>query len=130
MEETLRSYLLAQIGISSLITDRTYWNMRPQGAALPALVLTIVSRTPNYVFEGGSDLADARVQVDCYGITYAQTKTLARAVRTPLDGLRFSQSGQNYQAFFLTERDLSEAGTTEAERVHRISLDFQIWHQE
>jgi hypothetical protein len=130
MEEALRTYLLAQSGVSSLVSTRAHWNMRPQGSALPALVLAVIDRSPAYAMDGNSALAETRVQVDCYGTTYAQAKTLARAVRVPLDGKRFTQSSIRFEAFRLDERDLSEAGTTEGERIHRISLDFQIWHQE
>ena len=130
MEEALRAFLLTQSGVSSVVSDRAYWNMRPQGAALPALVLQVIDRSPAYTMDGNAALAETRVQIDCYGTTYAQAKTLARAVRTPLDGKRFTQSSIRFEAFRLDERDLSEAGTTEGERVHRISLDFQIWHQE
>ena len=130
MEEALRAYLLTQSGVSSVVFDRAYWNVRPQGAALPALVLQVIDRSPAYTMDGNAALAETRVQIDCYGTTYAQAKTLARAVRAPLDGKRFTQSSIRFEAFRLDERDLSEAGTTEAERVHRISLDFQIWHQE
>jgi hypothetical protein len=130
MEEALRSYLLAQSGVSSLITDRAYWNMRPQGAALPALVLAVVSPTPFYAMDGYSDLTQTRVQIDCFGVTYAQAKNLARAIRNLLNGKRFTHSSIQFEAFRAGERDLSEAGTTEAERVHRVSLDFQLYHQE
>ena len=130
MEEALRAYLLAQNGVSSVVTDRAYWNMRPQGAALPALVLQVIDRSPAYAMDGNSALAETRVQVDCYGPSYSSAKLLARAVRDPLDGKRFTQSSIRFEAFRLDERDLSEAGTTEGERIHRISLDFQIWHQE
>lgn len=130
MEEALRAFLLAQSGVSSVVSDRAYWNIRPQAGPLPALVLQVIDRSPAYTMDGNAALAETRVQVDCYGATYAQAKTLARAVRVPLDGKRFTQDSIRFEAFRLDERDLSEAGTTEAERVHRISLDFQIWHQE
>jgi hypothetical protein len=130
MEEAIRAFLLAQSGISGLISGRAYWNLRPQAANLPALVLQVIDRTPVYAMDGSSALAETRVQADCYGATYSQAKLLARAVRAPLDGKRFTQSSIRFEAFRLDERDLSEAGTTEAGRVHRISLDFQIWHQE
>ena len=130
MEEALRTYLLAQSGVSSVVTDRAYWNMRPQASVLPAFVLQVIDRSPAYAMDGISALAETRVQVDCYGPSYSSAKLLARAVRDPLDGKRFTQSSIRFEAFRLDERDLSEAGTTEAERVHRISLDFQIWHQE
>jgi hypothetical protein len=130
MEEALRAYLLAQSGVSSLITDRAYWSMRPQAGALPALVLAVVSPAPSYAMDGYSGLTQTRVQIDCFGVTYAQAKGLARTVRNLLNGKRFTQSSIRFEAFRNGERDLSEAGTTEGARVHRISLDFQIWHQE
>ena len=130
MEEALRAFLLTQSGVSGVVSDRAYWSIRPQAGPLPALVLQVIDRSPAYTMDGNAALAETRVQVDCYGTTYAQAKTLARAVRDPLDGKRFTQDSIRFEAFRLDERDLSEAGTTEAERVHRISLDFQIWHQE
>lgn len=130
MEEALRTYLLAQSGIFGLVSTRAHWNIRPQGTALPALVLQVIDRSPAYAMDGNSALAETRVQVDCYGPSYSSAKLLARAVRDPLDGKRFTQSSIRFEAFRLDERDLSEAGTTEGERIHRISLDFQIWHQE
>jgi hypothetical protein len=130
MEEALLAYLLAQSGVSSLVGTRAHWGKRPQGEALPGFVMQVISRTPSYVYEGGSDLAEARVQIDCYGANYKAARLLARAVRAPLDGVRFTQSSIRFEAFSLSERDLNEAGTTDAERTFRVSMDFQIYHQE
>lgn len=131
MEEALRAYLLAQTAIANLVAARIHWGMRPQGEALPGIVLGVVSRLPVARHSGPAGLSEARIQIDAYGATYAQARGLARALRAALSVRAFEQGGVKFQgAFQLGERDLSEAGATEATRVFRVSLDFQMWHEE
>ena len=43
MEEALVAYLLANAGLTAIVGNRINWTTRPQGAAVPAVVLTKVS---------------------------------------------------------------------------------------
>ena len=128
MREKFRAYLLSVAGVSNLISTRAYWGVRPQGSSLPALVMTVVSAVPAYGFDGHHDLDDMRIQIDAYGDKMTDAVSLAKAVRVPLDGKRFTQSGVTFESFLISERDFSESGKTDADRVFRISMDFNIFY--
>lgn len=130
MEEALRAYLLADAAVTAACGGRMYWSVRPQGSAYPSCVLTIISRLPERTFTGPAALAQARVQVDCYADTYAQAKALYRAVKAVLNNLTFTNSGKRFWGFAENERDLTDQGTTEAARIHRVSADFLLWHED
>lgn len=130
MEEALRAYLLANGAVSTACGGRMFWSVRPQGSAYPSCVLTIISRLPERMFSGPAGLAQARVQVDCYGDTYAQAKALYRAVKAVLNNLTFTNTGTRFWGFAENERDLTDTGTTEAARIHRVSGDFLLWHED
>jgi hypothetical protein len=129
MEELLSSTLLADSPLYNLVSNRITWNTRPQLSAVPAIVLTKVSSIRDYHMAGSSGLVTTRVQVDCWALTFASAVAVARAVRVALSGSTFSDSGVEVQGAFLDgERHFFEEAT--AERFHRVSLDFEIWHSE
>lgn len=89
MEEDLRALLLADAGVTALVpTASINWRRHPQGAALPAIVLRVVNDSPDYVLSDTTDLSSARVQVDCWALSYAQAKAVSRAVLASLSGHR------------------------------------------
>lgn len=130
MEEALRAYLLADGPVNTACGGRMYWSVRPQGSVYPSCVLTIISRLPERTYTAPAGLAQARVQVDCYGDTYAQAKALYRAVKAVLNNLSFTNSGKRFWGFAENERDLTDTGTTDAARVFRVSADFLLWHED
>ena len=122
MEEALRAILLASSGVTTLApAARINWGEHPQGAALPGLVLNVVSDAEGLHLKGPDGLSEGRVQIDAYAKTYGEAKTLSRAVRTVLHGYR---GGGFRLVSHVATRDSREGGTNEAERPFRISLDF------
>jgi hypothetical protein len=121
VEEALRTTLLASAGVVSLCAGRVDWGAHPQGAPLPAIVLTVIGDASSPVYTGPDDLSQGRVQVDCYAESYAAAKALARAVRAALDGYR---AGGFLGVFLAGTRDGREGGTNEADRPFRVSMDF------
>ena len=130
MEEALRSYLLADTAITAAVADRAYWGQRPQGSALPCLVLTVVSAIPAYEYTGAAPITENRVQIDAYGATYASVKALSRLVRARLGGIRVLQSGVRLRAFKVSERDDRGEAQSAGVAVFRCSTDYQVWHDE
>lgn len=130
MEEALRSYLLGTASITAVCSQRIHWAVRPQGSPYPALVLTLISGAPERTFSGPDPLERARVQIDAYALSYGAAKQLARLVKEALSNLTFNNSGVTFWAFSENERDLTDTGATDAERIHRISSDFLIWHKD
>ena len=121
MEEDFRALLLADSGVTALAGSRVNWGAHPQGQPLPGVVLTVVSDFEGLVMSGPNKLFEGRVQVDCYGHTYADAKGVARAVRDLLHGYR---GGGFRLVEHVATRDSRESGSNEAERPFRTSLDF------
>lgn len=121
MEELIRDRLLAQLSATAID-----WGESIDGIVPPRVTLFRIGGGADYVAEGASGLNQARVQADCYGVTYAGAKALARSVRAAMSGWR---SGNILGAFLNAERDMTpESGTGEV--LARVSLDFIIHYKE
>lgn len=129
MEEALVAYLLAYAPLTALVSTRVYWKRLPQGATGSYLILTRVSGIRDTTFDGQSGLVESRVQFDCYGASYKDSKLVARAVEARIGGKKFTQSGVYFPgAFLAAERDDFEDVDT-PDRLNMTSLDFIIWHR-
>lgn len=129
MEEDLVALLLGTAGITTLIGDRLTWDRRQQGASLPALVLTTVSRVPDYTMASASGLERSRIQVDCWATTRASANALGAALRTALSGFNGDLDTVHLTAFVEDEADSFELSTA-GEELYRKRIDLMIWHRE
>lgn len=128
MEEALATLLLGTSAIASLIGNRLTWLVRVQNSPLPSLVLNVISNVPEYSDEGDAGLKQARVQIDCWALTYASAKALARAVKARLSGMRETASGVEFSAAWVDlEQDLFDTGAA-GQSLYRVSLDILITH--
>lgn len=123
MEEELRTILLGTGALTAIVGSRVDWSTRPQGTALPAVTLHVVSGAEGYTLKSRDGLLKSRVQIDCWGVTYASAKTTSRAVITALSGAR---DGGFRGMFHESTRDDREGGTNEADRPFRVGLDFSV----
>ena len=131
MKEQLRSYLIADPAIKGLVEQRVTWVTRPRGQVLPAIVLTHVSGARHYAMEAPSHLVTSRVQVDCWALNNKTATTMGRAVNAAMGGLRTMFDGVSIQAAFLeSEQDLPDDASPPDEQIHRVSMDWMIWHTE
>lgn len=129
MEESLIALLLAVSGVTTVVGERVHWNRIEAPAVAPYVILRTISGTRDYAMDGATGLVESRVQVDCYGSTYASAKTAARAIEAALSGYRGTQGGTEFGGVFLTaERDLVDEDESPAD-LHGVSLDFTIWHK-
>jgi hypothetical protein len=126
MEAALIAKLLATAGITALVSTRINWSRRPQGAALPAIVLHRIDGTPDVHHAGASGLVVSRVQVDCWGASYGSAKAVARAVETAITAQTFTQGATRFDVILIdSERDDS---TDETTPLFRTSLDLMVHH--
>lgn len=127
MEEALVARLLASAGVSALVGTRIHWIDRPQAEALPAVTLQLVSASRSYTFQGPCGLSGSRVQFDSWGRTYAEAKTLARAIRDEMEPPA-TQDDIEFSASFLdSEQDMPTEDIAGGVKVHRVSQDFFVW---
>jgi hypothetical protein len=127
MEEALRDYLLTKTALVALVGQKIRWVVSSQSDAGSRIVLAKVSSVPAYHASGQSDLADSRVQVDCYAETALTALSIARAVKAAIPKAPFTAGGIDFSLFQLSERQSYE-DPTPSHRVHRVSIDFQVWH--
>lgn len=122
MEEDLRAVLLASSAVTALTpAARINWGVHPQGAGLPGLVLNVISDSEGLTQQGPDGLSQGRIQIDAYATSYGGAKQLSRAVIAALHG----HSGGGFDLVqHVAARDSREGGTNEADRPHRVSLDF------
>lgn len=132
MEEALTAWLLGSTELSGLVSNRLTWATRPQASALPAGVLQKISGAPLYADEGQVGLFTARIQVDWWGGTYAETVAAARAGAARLSGPsgRFTSGNFDFRISFVeNEFDSFERGLAGAD-LYRRSQDFIILYKE
>ncbi|NPD15746.1 DUF3168 domain-containing protein [Xinfangfangia sp. D13-10-4-6] len=125
METALRALLASSPAVSALISDtrlQINWGVHPQGVALPALVLNVISDRDNSLhMQGTGGLWQGRVQIDCYGAVYADALALADAAIALLHGHRAAPF-----ALILMDARRDHHDTGAADRPYRIGLDFII----
>ena len=129
MEESLMALLLAHTPLTGLVGTRVYWMRAPQNVAKPYVVLQVITALPDVTHQGPSGLVAGRVQADCYGLTYASAKGVARAVTGRLSGFRGPRDGTMFDGIFKdAERDEYEDENS-PDKLFRTSMDFIIWHK-
>jgi hypothetical protein len=125
MEAALMAKLLASAGITALVSTRINWSRRPQGSALPCIVLHRIDGTPDVHHGGASGLVQSRVQVDCWGASYGAAKAIARAVETAVTAQTFTQGAIRFDVILVAdERDSTFDETTP---IFRTSLDLLVF---
>lgn len=76
----LRTYLLANTAVAAAIGTRMYPDALEQGAALPAAVYQVISRTHVQHLQGITTAGTVRVQIDCYAATRLAADAVAEAI--------------------------------------------------
>ena len=120
MERALRALLNQSAAIIAICPDtRIVWGRLGQGKALPAAVMTVIDNVDGLTMQGSDGLWRGRVQIDCYGATYAAALDLAEAMIGVLHGHR---AGSFRLIVLAGRRDYDESSA--ADRPSRVSLDF------
>lgn len=100
------------------------WGGLGQGTALPRIALFIISGTDVVTQDGRAGETSGRVQVDCYGSTYAEAVAVSRAV---VDALSGYHGGPIKGAALQSIRDLPIEGGGDV--IQRKSLDFAVTYR-
>jgi hypothetical protein len=126
MEEDLRSFLLG----GHAIPQNIHYVVRPQGSAIPVIILTRISFVPFYTMDGADGLAMSRVQADVYASTWTEAKAVTRALAERVSGYRGIVGSTVFQLIEIDgERDYFDAGSNDADRFFRVSSDLMIHHR-
>jgi hypothetical protein len=131
LAEALVARLAAATPVTDVVAERIYWGARPQGSALPCLLLAQVSGVPEITLEGEEpDLITSRVQVESMGRSALAARQLLTAATEVLISAATVTIGPDSMEFELGERlgprDLGEAD--EKGFVHRPVSDVILRH--
>jgi hypothetical protein len=124
-ETDLRSKLTADAGVAAIASTRVYWKVRPQGSALPAVVLSTVSGARDQSHEGAILTQGNRIQFDCIASTKAAAVNLRNAVMAEIEDPGTTGTTEFQGGFVNLYRDLAE--DTPAGVVHTEMVDATIW---
>ena len=113
MEEHLYTLL------SGAVAFPVAWGSLGEGTSTPRAVMFRVTGA-NEPTMTGPGLMQGRVQIDCYGRTYAEAITAQRAIKTELDGYR----GGPIQGAFLDS--IRDGTADDAQLLHRVSMTFSV----
>jgi hypothetical protein len=131
MEQELVDRLLATAGLTALVGNRIDWLKRPQGSALPAIVMQVVSAPYTYTMQGRTRLVGRLVQIDIWASAYPSMKAVGRALVAATDGPHEAP----IQGLFIEgERETREgqdgpdsSGSTD---FFRTSFDVRVWSED
>ena len=129
MEEALRNHLMANLALVALVGEKVRWVVSSPDDAGARIVLQVITRTPSYHLAGQTNLAETVVQADCFAESALTALTLARAVKAAIPKAPFTRDSIYFSVTQLGERQSYE-GEAASHRVHRVSLDFRVWHSE
>lgn len=138
VEDELRAWLAAQPAIAAIVEDRIYPSVAPQSAGYPRITYARTSSRRIRSLKGpSSNLSVALVQVDCWALTYKQSKQLSAAVRGNSDGGAldgFSGLMGDIQVQYASvdddADDVEEPVHGDEATVYRVRMDVRLWFQE
>lgn len=120
----LERALLAQVEASVASGVPVAWAIAPRDAALPRVVLWKVAGSFETAVDGVTGMRTATIQVDCWGNSYGQAKSLADSVLAGLSGWT-SKSDKVHAVIPVGDQD-EQPGRDIAEISFRRSLDFEV----
>jgi len=118
MKAELVTELKAFAGLTALVGSAIYPQVIPQGAALPAVVYSMIDQARLTKLNGVTDgLADYLVTLDAWATTDKAATDISEQIRQALE------AATGFSAVHTSARDDYEPET----RRYRVSVDFSIW---
>ena len=120
-EKSLVATLKANTALTALVGTKIFPLIVPQGTALPCISYQRISGMPANTLSGHSGLEEIDLQIDVWAKTYAEAKTIAKAVRAAMPA-----SGTPFSAHLRMDEDLpGDDGS-----YFRVSMEYVVWFQE
>jgi hypothetical protein len=123
----LRTLLLADPTVSSIVGTRVFPLRVPQGEKGDSIVYNRVSEDTEYNLVGPSHLSVTRVQVDAWSTRVDGARLLANAVQDILSGYRGTVASVPVQGAFLVGGREDWDGEAQ---MFRVSRDYNVHYQD
>jgi len=127
IEEALVAHLLAQPGLTALISQKIFPEEVPQGVSYPAVIYKDISDIKIHTLTGQDNRAQPVKQFTVYANTKADAKVIAKQIETALKDFQGTMSGI-YVQYLQLQNEISNMyrsgdGTI---RTFTHDLEFQI----
>ena len=130
IEQAVLKELLADSGVTDLISERLYYVKAPQDVVKPYVIFFKASGPREYSHDGVSALARPRFQFSCFATTYYEAKQIAEAIRAAIEAFNGIMGGAGGaevgSCFCINESDIYEDNT----QLFHVAVDYLIWHKE
>ncbi|MDQ6434391.1 DUF3168 domain-containing protein [Mesorhizobium sp. LHD-90] len=80
----IESLLSAAPAVTGIVSDRVYYSVAPQGAALPYIVMVGTAETDEVLLQGQAQFPEGLVSVAMYGADFPTIESLGDAVISAL----------------------------------------------
>lgn len=129
IEEELRSAMLADSGITALVSSRIYPDLAPLKPTLPCVVYERVNTVPDeFSFSlDGPGLYRTTVVLSCLASGSASSLAVARAIRSALENKQ-GQLTNTQEVELILMKDLRDEGFNDLSEIYRFDLDLEIVH--
>lgn len=128
IEEAIYSHLTAETTMTDLVSTRIYPRQLPQNPTYPAVTYRRVSTSLDHLHGSATNLPFPRFQFNCYATSYGDTKTVANALKSVLDGFSGTFGGSIAVGAILSLNEVD--GFDPIAEVPVTSVDFVIIYQE
>ena len=128
LETGLRAALIADAGVTAIVSSRIYPEIMPHDVTYPAISYQRISTVRSQFLTGVDDHTQIRIQIDCWDDSYSGVKSLAAAVKSAIDGVRELGSEAGLWCFMESMSDLSQFDGDREDR--RVSMDFIVYLNE
>ena len=129
----LTIYLKGAALITAITGTRIFPQQLPQGAALPAIVYSIITGDPMHDFDGPIGFRRTDVDITCWADIDLEAEQLADAVRLSLDGYSSTWSGNAVESVLDNMNDtvdsLTSGGQSNTKQNYGVVMDFRFHHR-
>lgn len=122
IEETVYTRLSEYTGLSALVANRIYPNIKAQDATMPCVTYRRVSSIRFSAMGEDAEVVKSRFQVDVWAMTYDEASAVRDQVVSAMQRWKNGTGTVVQDTFIITETDLFETDT----RQHHIAIDIEI----
>ena len=127
IEEALVAHLLAQTGLTALISRRFFYEELPQDTILPSVTCIKISDIKDHTLTGQSELERPTYQLTTWASTKAGARAVAEQIKSILSDYQGTMGGITVQKIELqTEMSSLEKSPDGTTKVYFEDLEYQI----
>lgn len=117
IEVDVRAALIAAPAVTALVGQRIAAGIMPEGTVRPYVTYSLVAgeRIPSMTDSGL--LRHARIQLNCFAVTYAAAKQIALAVQTTIEASAL------FDVVLIDDQDLYDAETN----LFYVVIQYSVW---